>query len=290
MPKKKIDSEMKTAENSISKLTTEKELEDFMSENNCASEKVIADYIEELRAMEPSPEEVKLKERYESELSALETRNKEIDKKIRKITDGAYAGILSGSEHQECQILRNEKQHIKNKINNLEWEIRSISKNRMLNDKAMQEYERSLNECRAQIERLKKSKAHFDECGEKEAFEKASAELFNEKKKLREIESEKPQRLDERTEIEIKGAEIRDMIRKAFLARTIYYLERIAECAQYSQDAEMLCLSIEENKGWRNFHGKPSALDTSYFISSFYAGVAWRIKDLNLIADQIENY
>lgn len=290
MPRRKKESESPSVGKELSKLTTEKELEAVMTENNVASEKVISEYIDQLRLLEPSPEELRQKERIEHEIFELEDRNKEIDKQMREITRGAYAGILSDREEKEYRDLRNQKNQNKSEIKNLEWEIRNLSKNKMLNAKASQEYERSINECRSQIERLKKSRDYFNESGEKEAFEKCDIELFNEKKKLKQIESEKPQPLDERTELEIKGSEIRDMIRKSFLVRTAYYLERIAEAAEYSFNAEMLCLEIENVKGWKNYHGKPSVLDDRFFVSSFYSGVDWKIDGLTHIVELIENY
>lgn len=273
-------------------LITEEELAKRMIEHGIPTMDEIASKLEELSEMKRTPEEIAQREKYEEEIKRLEVRNAEIAKQRSALRSKVSYYGFSKSEEAELQNLRFEKESNDLKIKQRIQEIGMISKNRMINQEAAFKHRKSIEECRNHITEIQKRMNQYFEDGEKEKYEKADSEYFAEKRKLKELTANVPVVLDERTDIELEGADLRELIRKAYLYRLNYYLQRIAEETSIFESYEEKTVMIEKEGSWKKPIGNENRylFDTSYFVNAFYSGVRRSLYGLEDISDQLSLY
>ena len=273
-------------------LITEEELAKRLIELGSPTMNEIDSKLEELSKMKRTPEEIAQREKYEEEIKHLEVRNAEIAKQRNALRSKASYYGFSKSEEAELQNLRSEKESNDFKIKQRIREIGMISKNRMINQEAAFKHRKSIEECRNHITEIQKRMNQYFEDGEKEKYEKADSEYFAEKRKLKELTSNVPVELDERTDIEIEGADLRELIRKAYLYRLNYYLQRISEETSIFESYEEKTVMIEKEGSWKKPIGNENRylFDTSYFVNAFYSGVRKSLYGLEDISDQLSLY
>ncbi len=273
-------------------LITEEELAKRMIEHGIPTMDEIASKLEELSEMKRTPEEIAQREKYEEEIKRLEVRNAEIAKQRSALRSKVSYYGFSKSEEAELQNLRSEKESNDLKIKQRIQEIGMISKNRMINQEAAFKHRKSIEECRNHITEIQKRMNQYFEDGEKEKYEKADSEYFAEKRKLKELTANVPVVLDERTDIELEGADLRELIRKAYLYRLNYYLQRIAEETSIFESYEEKTVMIEKEGSWKKPIGNENRylFDTSYFVNAFYSGVRRSLYGLEDISDQLSLY
>lgn len=296
MPKKERNAadaaELKTANQDRNELSSEEDLSKKLNDLGLPTFEEIDAKLNEFAGMKRSPEEIAEREKYEEEISRLKERNADLEKQIKTIRARASYWNTSNAEEIKIQALNAEKKRNKWEIENIARKIGEISRNRIINQEAAAQYETSCRECLRNIEYLQKRVNQSFENGEKEEYEKLNADLFDEKKRLKQLQTEKPAALDERTDIEFKSQELRDLFRKTYLIRLNYYLQRIADDTKFFADAEMKALSIEQASSWKNLLGNKERYlyDSAYFINAFYAGIRRSLYGMEEIAKQIDLY
>ena len=276
------------AERTAAMLSVEKQLSELLQANNTIDDAEIEKRLQLLNSIDHTAEELAEKERLEKIVEDAEIKLADVSKQMTALK-GKYVSdhhYVPGEAVDDYKKLKEERADINNVIKNTIEEIREISAGKLLNRKNhndyMIEYAASYN----RVAELEKTMKNCEAACNLSGYEDARKKYFEEKLKLKTLEQNKPEKLNEDPDAVQAQKTLQKEIRKNVLVKILFYSDLIEKAISEARRVELEAIDAAAEHSWIHYRktGK-QMFDETYWVNSFYAGIknpynTTRIKDL----------
>ena len=256
-------------------LSAEDQLAEMLRMNKAVDDREIKKRLQDLSCIEHTPEELKEKARFEKIIQDAENQKSVISKQMAYLKKKhAWDYSVPGAVVDEYNRLSQKKAEVNGIINNAVNEIRKISTGKIANREKYNDYMVEYGRCFNRAAELEKTMKTCETAGDLTGYEDARKRYFEEKSKLKQLEQNKPVKLDEEVDIVRARNNLQKEIRKNALVKILFYSEMINKAIDDAQNAEIKAIDTSDAISWEHYGGKNKpAFDEKFWTFSFYNGM-----------------